>query len=830
MEIGGGANMGIHVNEDEQPENATESEDSMRVAGTVHKGGQISTVDKMQPQRCDDIKICEQLQMLQHAIFAAEHREDMSCKALAMELAKRQDSDHALKLLQQRLEEQQLKLELSEQNLVKTRHQLRQAKIAAGQLFRVHEESESELLRLQEAFHLSEVGQAQRTQNLANEMLALREHMRAVRAQAADMLRMQAEAEIELLAKVSEVTDEMIESPERVRQLEQKIAMVGSEYQINTATKDSVIQRYQQSCTRLERAMLSAASRLGQQRSRFMGAVISSWSRHTTAQHWRRWRLDRAAERVQKLKRLAVFRTWKNSVVVSLLARVHVESEEQTRTLTEAAAAVELHQTAAAEAAQRAWATEVAAEAAIAEATQRHLEHLEVVQEDHRADLLQHAQEIDKCQTELQQVQTTAAADQRELGNIHATEREKLVEQHNKEQSELQNQHQVNQQVLQNELDKERQQALVETEENKSLLLELEMAIDRRRTIILTQRVAIAFVTWSANIQRSCRCKLQASHIAEQEAQKAAEAEVARLKCRLGQINSACAARVALHRKVRAARTIQAAQREHIAAKTTMQAAEAAREAARLEEERVTQPLFHFLTTHGLADKCYDSLRKQKVDLTVLRLCSAKELTQRFGIAPGPALRVQKHLSSWPADPTHWPLLATHSVVRSNGSTSDWLGRPIGVGARCMVRPPSGRAAAEAERALRPCGPHDWLDKCEHPGVVRYVGRLEGKGRAVWVGIELTDHSEGLPAGVVGTAVYFKPHGPGHCLFCKPSQLVLTDGVHKWGKDRSAGSTAIGSSVGEGINDCSARGGGGALTRRQPGRVTRQADPLSVPR
>lgn len=138
------------------------------------------------------------------------------------------------------------------------------------------------------------------------------------------------------------------------------------------------------------------------------------------------------------------------------------------------------------------------------------------------------------------------------------------------------------------------------------------------------------------------------------------------------------------------------------------------------------------------------------------------------------------------------------------GAAADWLGRSISVGSRCTVKPPGGRGSAEADKALRPRGHHDWLDKKEHPGVVRYIGRLKGRGRAVYVGVELADHSEGLSTGQASGAVYFEPHASGHCLFCKPGSLVLTDGVHSWGKLKNASAVT--------------RGGGGAAARKQPGR------------
>ena len=50
---------------------------------------------------------------------------------------------------------------------------------------------------------------------------------------------------------------------------------------------------------------------------------------------------------------------------------------------------------------------------------------------------------------------------------------------------------------------------------------------------------------------------------------------------------------------------------------------------------------------------------------------------------------------------------------------------------------------------------HDWLDKCEHPTAVRYIGRI-GKRKGLYVGLELLDYSEGLTSGEFEGVRYFR--------------------------------------------------------------------------
>ena len=95
-----------------------------------------------------------ELQAMHAAVAAAEAREDVACKALAMEAAKRQDADHVLYMLQARLDEQHVSQARTQVGLEATQAQLQVVKQAAGQLVAVQQESESsDLLRLQASQH-----------------------------------------------------------------------------------------------------------------------------------------------------------------------------------------------------------------------------------------------------------------------------------------------------------------------------------------------------------------------------------------------------------------------------------------------------------------------------------------------------------------------------------------------------------------------------------------------------------------------------------------------------------------------------------------------------
>lgn len=74
---------------------------------------------------------------------------------------------------------------------------------------------------------------------------------------------------------------------------------------------------------------------------------------------------------------------------------------------------------------------------------------------------------------------------------------------------------------------------------------------------------------------------------------------------------------------------------------------------------------------------------------------------------------------------------------------------------------------------------HDWLDKSEHPGVVRYIGRI-AKRKGLYVGLELLDFSEGLVTGEFDGVRYFR-YAVVHA--CCGSEILLASG-EGWRPDR----------------------------------------------
>ena len=486
--------------------------------------------------------------------------------------------------------------------------------------------------------------------------------------------------------ELSSTVEELASSPERIESLERQAEAASQRQQGLQAAigvRDSVIDRYQASCTKLERAMLVAATRLGARTHRSLARVVSAWARHAVASRWQRRRGVVAAGRVAEVKVREAFSRWKRLLHAVLLTTTSAELDQQAQILAEAEKAVQQHEQAATAAAAESWAAEVATEELIAVERRQALEHLATAQTERdeakaaqvvmAAELAAHvAAVVEEHAVALEAQTKSAAAKQKMMAKAHGERLDQLVAEHTAARSELSEafsaaeNHAVTELTLaRTELDEERQQALLETEEHNELLLQLENVLHARRETVRSQRVEKCFVTWRAAALMSKYLLLRSNHQAEQRARQATEAFAARLAGRVEAERAAAAERVAIKRRANAARAIQQAERSRaelaaaarVAAAAAAEAEAEAVERARREEEQVAQPLFRFLATQGL-DGHYETLRAGSVDLAALRLCTADDLTSRLGIPAGPATKIVKHLASWPDDPSTWKRLA----------------------------------------------------------------------------------------------------------------------------------------------------------------------------